>query len=102
MRSLLLKDARLVGGDGRPCAVLLERGMVRAIGDPDAAPTGGEVVDLGGRFVMRGLWDHHVHLDQWALARRRLDLYAGKTPYRDPALVVAKSRKPAPRPAESK
>ncbi len=34
----------------------------------------GLVVDLEGRWVLPGLWDHHVHFGQWAMASRRLDL----------------------------
>jgi predicted amidohydrolase YtcJ len=34
----------------------------------------GVVVDLEGRWVIPGLWDHHVHFGQWALAAQRLDL----------------------------
>jgi predicted amidohydrolase YtcJ len=30
--------------------------------------------DLEGRWVLPGLWDHHVHFGQWAMAARRLDL----------------------------
>jgi predicted amidohydrolase YtcJ len=32
--------------------------------------------DLEGRWVLPGLWDHHVHFGQWAMAARRLDLSA--------------------------
>jgi predicted amidohydrolase YtcJ len=31
-------------------------------------------VDLEGRYLLPGLWDHHVHVTQWALRRERLDL----------------------------
>jgi predicted amidohydrolase YtcJ len=34
----------------------------------------GLVVDLEGRWVLPGLWDHHVHFGQWAMAARRLDV----------------------------
>jgi predicted amidohydrolase YtcJ len=34
----------------------------------------GLIVDLEGRWVLPGLWDHHVHFGQWAMASRRLDL----------------------------
>jgi predicted amidohydrolase YtcJ len=72
---LLLTNARLVGDDGDPCAVLVDGGLVRAIGEPPGeAARNAEVVDLDGRFLMRGLWDNHVHVEQWALARRRLDV----------------------------
>lgn len=30
--------------------------------------------DLEGRWVVDGLWDHHVHFGQWAQYTRRLDL----------------------------
>lgn len=83
MIQTLLLNARLVGGAPEPCAVLLGRGLVRAIGTAAAAGAprrclmrATEVVDLDGRYVMRGLWDEHVHMDQWALARRRLDVSA--------------------------
>ncbi len=33
-----------------------------------------EVIDLAGRFVLPGLWDRHVHFDQWAQVSTRLDL----------------------------
>jgi predicted amidohydrolase YtcJ len=31
-------------------------------------------IDLEGRWVLPGLWDHHVHFGQWAMGSRRLDL----------------------------
>jgi predicted amidohydrolase YtcJ len=71
---LLLNNARLVGAGGEPRAVLLERGLVRAVTAAGDVTGVSKEVDLDGRFLVRGLWDHHVHLDQWALARRRLDL----------------------------
>ena len=33
-----------------------------------------EVIDLGGRFVIPGLWDAHVHFTSWAVYRHLLDL----------------------------
>jgi predicted amidohydrolase YtcJ len=30
--------------------------------------------DLEGRWVIPGLWDHHVHFGQWAMGSRRLNL----------------------------
>lgn len=74
MTATLLTNARLVRGDALPGSVLVDHGLVTAVDGPPTAPSGAEVLDLEGRFVMRGLWDHHVHLDQWALVRRRLDL----------------------------
>lgn len=41
---------------------------------------GDEVVDAEGRWLVPGLWDAHVHFDQWAQARSRLDLAGTKSP----------------------
>ncbi|MFT4234436.1 MAG: amidohydrolase family protein, partial [Microbacterium sp.] len=45
----------------------------------DIAPAGylrrtGAVLDAGGAWVVPGLWDHHVHTVQWALAQGRVSL----------------------------
>jgi predicted amidohydrolase YtcJ len=68
----LLRGARL-GPAGRLRDVLVAGGEVAAIGD--IAPTRGpeEAIDLDGRVVLPGLWDHHVHFDQWAQVRARID-----------------------------
>jgi predicted amidohydrolase YtcJ len=34
----------------------------------------GAGIDLGGRWVSPGLWDHHVHFTQWTLTSQRVDL----------------------------
>lgn len=73
MTDLLLTGARLVGAD-RPTDLLLRDGRIAAVGPTDAAGT--DRIDLDGRTVMPGLWDQHVHLDQWALARQRVDVSA--------------------------
>lgn len=45
----------------------------------DIAPTGairpvGEVLDAEGGWLVPGLWDHHVHVVQWALVAERVAL----------------------------
>ncbi len=69
--SLLLRDARLVGAGTEPIDILLRHGVVTGI---DRGLEGSETVDLGGRWVLPGLWDDHVHLTQLALTRRRVDV----------------------------
>jgi predicted amidohydrolase YtcJ len=104
-RPLLLTSARLAG-HGRSVDLLLRDGRVRAVapsgtlaggdvgggapgaevgGDLGAAPV--ERVDLDGRTVLPGLWDKHVHLTQWALVRRRLDLSGARSAAEAVALV---------------
>ncbi|MEV4971714.1 amidohydrolase [Streptomyces scopuliridis] len=72
-----LRDVRL-GAGGPVCDVRIEGGRVSEIrpGGTAAAPrgVGGPDVDLDGRTLLPGLWDAHVHIVQWAVARRRLDL----------------------------
>jgi predicted amidohydrolase YtcJ len=69
----LLRGARL-----RPSGplrdVLVEGRQVAAIGDIAPARRQEEMISVDGRVVLPGLWDHHVHFDQWAQVRARIDL----------------------------
>lgn len=68
MPSLLLNDATLIdgtGGDPRArTSVLVEDGRIARIGAAGsiAAPDGVRAIDCGGRTLMPGLTDAHVHL----------------------------------------
>lgn len=82
---LTLSGARLVGGDGTPVDLVVSGDRL-----VDVLPAGrgpGHHEPLDGRWVMAGLWDHHVHMDQWALSRQRFDLRA-TTSAADAAEVV--------------
>lgn len=46
-------------------------------------------VDLEGRWVLPGLWDHHVHFGQWAMASRRLDVSGAASAAEAASLVLA-------------
>ena len=89
---VLLRGARLVDGDG-PVDVLLRDGRVAAVGP--SLSVDAPQVRLDGRWVMPGLWDAHVHLTQWALARRRLDVSGATSAAHAVALVAAAPRPPA-------
>lgn len=72
---MVLHRARLPGVDN-PVDVVVGDGRVvglRPVGYL-AATTAVQAVDLDGRVVVPGLWDTHVHVTQWALSRRQLDL----------------------------
>ncbi|MET0163281.1 MAG: amidohydrolase family protein [Microbacteriaceae bacterium] len=76
MSALLLRGARLASG-AEPVDLLLRDGRIAAIAPRiDEAV---EAVDLEGRHVVPGLWDAHVHANQWALALRRFEVGAAES-----------------------
>ncbi|MGN8025950.1 amidohydrolase [Microbacterium sp. 22242] len=70
---LATADRRLLAIDG-PVDVLLEGGRIADIAPTGALRLPGEVLDGDGAWLVPGLWDHHVHTVQWALAAQREDL----------------------------
>lgn len=77
---LLIRGARIVGaGSAEPVDIRLHGDRVVAVGrssDADADADGARVIDADGRWAIPGLWDHHVHMTQWAETNGRLDLSA--------------------------
>jgi hypothetical protein len=79
----VIRDAR-IAGPGRaylPVAdgdalfdVFLDDGIISDIAPAGALPRRGAVWDAAGRHVLPGLWDHHVHVTQWALAAERVSV----------------------------
>ncbi|MEU6198926.1 amidohydrolase [Streptomyces sp. NPDC047061] len=69
-----------LGAGGPPVAVRVADGRVthvvpeQGVAEPAGPAAGEQVLDLEGRVLLPGLWDAHVHLAEWASARRRLDL----------------------------
>ncbi|RQP10593.1 MAG: amidohydrolase [Microbacteriaceae bacterium] len=89
MSALLLAGARIVGADAtasEPVDVLVRDGRIADIGSALAAADA-ERVELDGRFLMPGLWDGHVHTNQWAAVSRRLDV-SGATSAAEAAAIV--------------
>lgn len=77
---ILLKNAWLLGRahlsdvfirGGKTAGVYPSEGSSPACEGGQNSP---EVYDLDGRYLLPGLWDHHVHFSQWVAQRRRLDL----------------------------
>ena len=80
MSRLLLEGARLPGAP-EAVDVLVADGVVAEVvphGAPTAAADGDspgvERMPLAGRWLVPGLYDRHVHLSQWAMVSRRVDL----------------------------
>lgn len=97
MTDLLIRDARLVAIAPEPAAdpdapvdVLVEGGVITAVGPSLTRPPGVEEYDAAGRWLMPGLWDTHVHLGQWTLTRGRLDTSHVQSPEEAVDLVAAK------------
>jgi imidazolonepropionase-like amidohydrolase len=67
-RVLVLDGATLVDGTGRPpvpdAVIVIEGGRIKAVGPRGqvSAPSGAQVIRLGGRTILPGLIDGHVHL----------------------------------------
>jgi hypothetical protein len=75
-----------------PVAILVRDGLVEAIGSPAAIRAGSPgvaVLDLSGTTLTPGLTDSHIHLTEWALARRDIDLSAADRPEAVAAAVGA-------------
>ncbi len=87
---LLLAGVRLPGTD-RVVDVQLGGGRVTSITPAGVAPTPSDSrrVDLDGRFLVPGLYDRHVHVSQWAMVSRRLDLAGAESAAAVAALVGA-------------
>lgn len=62
-----LTHAHVLPVDGDPFegSVVVEDGTITALGPDVEVPDGAEVVDVGGRWVLPGLVDAHVHLGVW-------------------------------------
>jgi predicted amidohydrolase YtcJ len=78
--SLYLRDVRIVDvanhTAGEPIDVRIDDGAITGIAErgtftPAAAD---DVRECDGRWLSPGLWDNHVHVDQWAMRSKRVDL----------------------------
>ena len=87
---LVLLDARLASGV-EPVDVVIESGRIAAIGPGAAVAATGRHrhLHLGGRMVIPGLWDNHVHFSQWTLARRRINIESATSAAEAARMVAA-------------
>jgi predicted amidohydrolase YtcJ len=82
---LVLRNVRIVElgrgpGWAGPVDLVVEQGTVQNIGHALEKPLGIEEYDGDGRWLIPGLWDHHVHLAQWTASGQRLDLSGSESP----------------------
>jgi predicted amidohydrolase YtcJ len=93
---LVLADrVRTLAGQDNSDALLVRDGRVLAVGAADllrAHAHAASVLDLRGSVITPGLVDAHVHLTEWAFARREVDLGGVADPH---AAADAVARHPA-------
>lgn len=65
--TLAITNAHVVPIDGEPFdgTVVIDDGTITALGADVSAPDGADVVDAGGKWLLPGLVDAHVHLGVW-------------------------------------
>jgi imidazolonepropionase-like amidohydrolase len=84
MNSVLLKNARVFDGDREDCPegmqVLVEGGTIREMSSKPIKAAASLVIDVGGRTLMPGLIDAHIHAYASDVSVQKVDL-AGD-PYR--------------------
>src|SRR5690554_3777716 len=110
--TLVLRNARLVrfdddgygpakehADDGAPelIDVAIDGALISAVGHR-LETRGDEEIDLDGRWLMPGLWDNHVHMTQWALDRKRVDVSHAKSAVEAAAIMAERARANPPPP----
>ncbi|MCR2763741.1 amidohydrolase family protein [Microbacterium sp. zg.B48] len=68
----------LLPTDG-PVDVFLQDGIISDIAPAGVLAPRGEVLDADGGWLIPGLWDHHVHVMQWALISQRVPLIGAES-----------------------
>lgn len=88
-----IADVRIVGAgsellpDEGPFDVFLADGVIADIAPRGALRARGEVLEGGGGWLIPGLWDHHVHVMQWALVAQRTPLGEARSAAQATALM---------------
>ena len=99
--TMLLTNARIYTQDAdRPLArsVALAGNRILAVGDDlsHLAGPGTQTHDLGGRTLLPGFIDAHIHFVGWALQRRWVDLTGAPSAAQALAIVAQKASQTAP------
>lgn len=89
MTDLVIRNAALFGSrDQALVDIAIADGVITDIG-PALDGVAAREFDAAGRTLIPGLWDEHVHTNQWAISRRRLDLTEARSAAEAVALVAA-------------
>lgn len=88
---LVLTHVQL-GPQGRVGHVRIVDSRIAAITADLPTKITGEIVDASGHTVLPGFWDAHVHIVQWACARRRVDLSGARSARAAADLMAAAAR----------
>jgi predicted amidohydrolase YtcJ len=81
---VILRNARV---GARQVDLRIEDDTIAEMGS--IATTADEIVDLEGRWLSAGLWDHHVHFNQWAMQSQRLDVSSASSAAETARLIAA-------------
>lgn len=90
----VIANARLTGAERRDpfgselVDIHIQDGRIADIAPAGALPRRGGILDAGAQWVIPGLWDHHVHTVQWALAAERMPLEAAESAAEAIALIA--------------
>lgn len=85
---LIIRNARIFGTEStEPVDIAISDGVIAAFG-AELDARGAREIDAAGRTLIPGLWDEHVHTNQWAISRRRLDLTGAQSAAEAVALVA--------------
>lgn len=93
---LVLRDVRVIDATGAPpaphMAVVIAAGRIRAVTPMRGfrVPTGARIVEGGGRTVIPGLWDMHVHMSSVPLSpvARGASAYQSNSRYYLPLFIA--------------
>lgn len=97
MSDTIITNAHVVqleqgAGAAAPSDLLIQNGRVTQLapaGTLRAAHPGALEIAADGRFLIPGLWDHHVHATQWARTATQLDTSGTSSPQEVTAKVTA-------------
>jgi predicted amidohydrolase YtcJ len=64
----------------QPVDIRIRQGKIIQLGRDLIRSPGEEELDAGGRWAIPGLWDAHVHMQQWSMTVGRLDVSGATEP----------------------